>query len=126
MRRLLLIAVITSALVVFTAGPAFAAHCVNLSKKAGAGAGVTVLLTTSEELISFEGNGGYANIYIDFNDNQAADEGEWVAEVQLGKNHSPTIDVTSEEGLWVNPGAIHKFLNEHATHDRGMGFHVES
>lgn len=123
MRRTLLIGVITAALLVFTAGPAFAAHCVNLSKKAGAGAGVTVLVSTSDELISFEGHGGYANIYVDFNANQMADEGEWVAEVQLGKNHSPTVDVSSED-LWVNPGAIQKFLKGNNL-DHGMGFPTE-
>lgn len=127
MKRPLLIALVTGVLMVFTAGPAFAAHCVNLSKKADAGNHMDVLVTpTGSEAVDVTmlGNGGYADVWIDVNMNYELDQGDFLEaeDVQVGKNHSPNAG-TSEP--WVNPGAINKLMNDHATLDHGMGLHPE-
>lgn len=125
----MLVAVLTAALTVFTAAPAFAAHCVNLSKKANAGNHMNVLVTpTGPESVDVTmlGNGGYADVYIDVNMNYELDNGDILQEedVMIGKNHSPQAD-TSEP--WVNPGAINKLMEDsNATTENGIGFHDDS
>lgn len=121
MRRALLVAMVTAALLVFTAGPAFATHCVNLSKADGAGNHTTVVVdATTEEVVSISGlNGGFADVWLDVDGDGTGDL--LVAEdVMIGKQHSPNV-----VGEWVNPGAIAKAANPNATDDHGMGFPPE-
>lgn len=128
MRRTMLVAVLTAALTVFTAGPAFAAHCVNLSKKADAGNHMNVLITPTgpdSVDVSMLGNGGYADVYLDLNMNYRLDSADLLQEedVMVGKNHSPNAD---HDNPWVNPGAWNKFFeSDNATTEHGMGFHHE-
>ena len=124
MRRTMLVAVLTAALMVFTAGPAFAGHCVNLSKKADAGNLTTVLIDPDTEDASVVGGqikGGYADVYLDVNRNGQLDSGVDLLldeDVQIGKNHSP-----QNVEVWVNPGAENKAENPNATDDNGMIVH---
>ncbi|HEX6301484.1 MAG TPA: hypothetical protein VF148_13550 [Acidimicrobiia bacterium] len=105
---------------------AFAAHCENLSKKEGAGTGITVLVDVSGpvETVTVSGHGGYADVWLDFDGDGT---GDFLAEsdIQIGKNHAfVDKDGNFAEGVepWVNPGAINKALSEHATKTNGMGF----
>jgi hypothetical protein len=105
---------------------AFAAHCENLSKKEGAGSGITVLVDVSGpvETVTVSGHGGYADVWLDFDGDGT---GDLLAEsdIQIGKNHAfVDKDGNFAEGVepWVNPGAINKALSEHATKTNGMGF----
>ena len=132
MRRILMVSVLAGALVVFTAGPAFAAHCVNLSKNEGAGnhTNVVIDLTTGTVNIQKAGNGngwgGYADVWLDFDGDLVGDL-LVESDIQLGKNHATVahLGTSFPDSLepWVNPGAIAKFISDHATHDHGMGFH---
>ncbi len=116
MRRILVVALLVGALTVFTAGPAFAAHCENLSKEPGAGTHTTVVINalTGEATIDTF-NGGWADVWLDVDGDGTADM--FLEEVQIGGNHSPQYD---EAEPWVNPGAINKTLNSHATDEHGM------
>lgn len=124
MRRTIFVAVLTAALTVFTAGPAFAAHCVNLSKEPDAGNLTTVVIdanTGQETIVGGQIKGGYADIWIDLDGDGMGDVLE-AEDVQIGRNHSPQYD---EMTPWVNPGATNKAGNPNATDDHGMGFHDE-
>lgn len=105
---------------------AFAAHCENLSKKEGAGNGIIVLVDVSGpvESVTVSGHGGFADVWLDFDGDGV---GDLLAEsdIMIGKNHSYVDkdgNFVADVEPWVNPGAIHKALSEHATKTNGMGF----
>lgn len=106
---------------------AFAAHCENLSKKDGAGTGITVLVDVSVpgvETVTVSGHGGYADVWLDF-DGDGTGDLQVESDIQIGKNHAfIDKDGNFAEGVepWVNPGAINKALSENATKTKGMGF----
>jgi hypothetical protein len=111
-------------MVVLVAGPAFAAACTNQSKPEGKGNHTIVLVNPVTEEATVTGNGGWADVYVDFNLDGIADPGELVErDVQVGRNHSGQFDDT--EGPWINPGAINKALSANATQDHGMIVHLE-
>jgi hypothetical protein len=129
MKKFLIVAMATAALMVLAAGPAFAAHCVNLSKPAGAGGGVIVLVDVSgpTEVVTVSGHGGYADVWLDF-DGDGTGDLLVESDIQVGKNHSyvgKDGSFPAEVEPWINPGAIQKFSSEHATKTHGMGFHAE-
>lgn len=129
-KRTLFVAVLATALTVFTAGPAFAAHCVNLSKEPGAGNHTDVLLTpgpgmTVTDVEFLGGNGGFADVYVDLDFDGMPDSNELMEEdIMIGRNHSPQWDALVE--AWINPGAENKMFGDNeATTSQGMGFHEE-
>jgi hypothetical protein len=103
---------------------AFAAHCENLSKKEGAGKGITVLIDVSTGAATVSGHGGYADVWLDF-DGDGIGDLQVESDVQIGKNHAfvdKDGNFAADVEPWVNPGAINKALSEHATKTNGMGF----
>jgi hypothetical protein len=117
------VALVSGALVVLVAGPALAAACTNQSKPDGTGNHTMVLVNPVTNEVTISGfNGGWADVYVDFNLDGIADPGELVEEdVQIGRNHSPQFDDTA--GPWINPGSINKALSANATQDHGMIVH---
>ena len=106
---------------------AFAAHCENLSKKDGAGNGITILIDVSDpdvETVTVSGHGGYGDVWLDF-DGDGTGDLQVESDIQIGKNHAfvdKDGNFAADVEPWVNPGAINKALSEHATKTNGMGF----
>jgi hypothetical protein len=68
-------------LMIATAGTALGAHCVNESKKDGAGERGTVIVDANSGAVSFTGAnaagrlpGGFADVYLDFNGDGVGDQ----------------------------------------------------
>jgi hypothetical protein len=83
-------------LIIATAGTALGAHCVNESKKDGAGERGTVIVDASTGAVSFTGAnaagrlpGGFADVYLDF-------DGDGVGDQQI------------EEGIFLISNHSHK------------------
>ena len=97
MRRFLLSTGAAAALTLAVAGSAFAAHCVNESKQAGAGVHTNVLLDPVTFAPTFEGanaagrlTGGFADVYLDMDGSGTLTDGDVQIEddVFLVANHS--------------------------------------
>lgn len=80
-RRLLTGSLAAGVLMIATAGTAFGAHCVNESKKDGAGERGTVIVNANTGAVSFTGTnaagrlpGGFADVYLDFNGDGVGDQ----------------------------------------------------
>jgi hypothetical protein len=80
-RRLLTGSLAAGVLMIATAGTAFGAHCVNESKKDGAGERGTVIVDANTGAVSFTGAnaagrlpGGFADVYLDFNGDGVGDQ----------------------------------------------------
>lgn len=128
MRRILFVGAVTAAFIAVTAVPAFAAHCINHSKPDDKGNHTNVIVdaATEEVTIVSTGNGnasgGFADVWLDL-DGDGLGDVLLDEDVMIGKNHSPQSADSDEP--WVNPGAINKSQNPHATDDHGMGFHSD-
>lgn len=127
MRRVLISLGSALALTFVIAGSAFAAHCVNESKPAGAGVRGAVLLDPVTFEASFDGAnaagrlpGGFANVYIDADDSgtlTAADIPlEGGADIFLISNHSHKNNPA--QGI---PGVLPPVLNEMDPGGEGRG-----
>ena len=98
MRRVFVSFGAAAALALVIAGTAFAAHCVNESKQAGAGVHGAILLDgVTFQPIAFIGinaggvvPGGFADVYIDADGTGTLTEGDFLAEddIFLAANHS--------------------------------------
>lgn len=94
MRRLLTSSLAAGLLTIVFAGTALGAHCVNESKKDGAGERGIVIVDVATDTVSFEGAnaagrlpGGFADVYLDFNGDGIGDQQvEWG--IFLISNHS--------------------------------------
>jgi len=115
-RRVILVALVTGAISVVSAAPALAAHCENLSKQVGAGNHTTVVIDAATGEAGIDTlNGGWADVWLDTDGDGIGDV--YLEEVMIGANHSPQTDHADP---WVNPGAVNKTTNGHATSDHGM------
>ena len=101
MRRLLISLGSALALTFVIAGSAFAAHCVNESKRDGAGVQGAVLLDPVTFEATFVGTnaggklpGGFADVYIDADDSGTLSEGDIQIEddIFLASNHSHKLN----------------------------------
>jgi hypothetical protein len=101
MRRVLISLGSALALTFVIAGSAFAAHCVNESKREGAGVQGTVLLDPVTFEATFVGlnsggklPGGFADVYIDADDSGTLTEGDIQIEndIFLASNHSHKLN----------------------------------
>ena len=123
MRRLSIIVAIVAVAVLAMPLSAFAAHCVNHSKNPNAGNGIIVTIDVINNLVYIEGQGGYADVWIDVTGDGV---GEFLEEegIQIGKNHSLVAKhgnvFSADIEPWVNPGAINKYLK--GNNEKGMGF----
>ena len=97
MRRVLTSLAAAGALTFVVAGSAFAAHCVNESKRDGAGVHTTVLINPETDEATFIGAnaagrtpGGFADIYLDLDLSGDVSEGDPLLDndVFLVANHS--------------------------------------
>lgn len=103
---------------------AFAAHCENVSKQPEAGNHITVVIDVSglQEVVTVEGQGGWAEVWLDF-DGDGVGDLMVESDIMIGKNHAyinPDGTFRTDVEPWVNPGAIQKALSEHATKTHGM------
>lgn len=94
MRRLLISSLTAGLMTIVFAGTALGAHCVNESKKDGAGERGTVIVDANTRAVTFIGAnpggrlpGGFADVYLDFNGDGVGDQQvEWG--IFLISNHS--------------------------------------
>ena len=93
-RRLIASALGSGALLIVTAGTALGAHCVNESKRDGAGERGTVIINVATGAVSFDGAnaagrlpGGFADVYLDFNGDGIGDQ-QIESGIFLVSNHS--------------------------------------
>lgn len=121
MRRLMLLASLVAVMVLALAAPALASHCINQSKPDGAGNHTTVIIDVSvpgEETETFEGkNGGFADVWLDFNGDGVGDL-QVEDDVFVAGNHAqsgkiPPGQDLSGDGLAVVPGAVHNGSPDH-------------
>ena len=101
MRRILTSLAAAGTLTLVVAGSAFAAHCVNESKQAGAGVHTVVLVNPFTEAVTFLGanaagkpTGGFADVYLDFDQSGTLSEGDVQIEDDtfLVANHSGKLN----------------------------------
>lgn len=126
MRRLTVLVGLVAVAVFALPLASFAAHCENLSKKEGAGNGITILIDVSGavETVTVSGHGGYGDVWLDF-DGDGTGDLLVDSDIQIGKNHAfvdKDGNFIADVEPWVNPGAINKALSENATKTHGMGF----
>ena len=93
-RRLFTSLSLAGVLSIFIAGTALGAHCVNESKKEGAGVRGTVIVNVATDEVSFIGAnaagrlpGGFADVWLDFNGDGVGDL-QVESEIFLISNHS--------------------------------------
>jgi hypothetical protein len=131
MRRLLTSLGSALLLTFVVAGSAFAGHCINESKPDGAGVHGAVLINPFTEAVSFDGlnaggklPGGFADIYLDFDQSGTLTEGDVQVEddVFLISNHSHKANPA--QGV---PGVLPPMLagRDPGGEGRGVGFPTE-
>ncbi len=114
-RRLLAGSLAAGFLTLATAGTALGAHCVNESKKDGAGERGTVIIDAATGALSFSGAnaggrlpGGFADVYLDFNGDGIGDQ-QIESGIYLASNHSHKDNPAQGSpgvlpSAWRNPG----------------------
>lgn len=119
MRRVLFVAVFITATLLAGAAPALAGHCINQSKPEGAGNHTTIIVNVQTgEATALGKNGGFADVYLDFN-------GDGVGDLQVENdtfiigNHNNKVqkNQVGNDGVEVLPGAVHN-----GSPDHGVGF----
>lgn len=122
MRRFVTSLVAAVALTAVTASAAFGAHCINQSKREGAGVRGQVIINVATGEVSFVGAnaagrlpGGFADVYLDFNGDGIGDQ-QIENDIFLISNHSHKANPAQGEP-GVLPSAAHN-----PGGDNGVGF----
>jgi hypothetical protein len=128
MRRVLISTGSALLLTFAVAGSAFAAHCINESKRDGAGVQGAVLINPFTNAVTFEGAnaagrlpGGFADVYLDFDQSGTVSAGDVQVEddIFLISNHSHKANPA--QGI---PGVLPPILDERDPGGDGRGVGV--